>query len=420
MDNYSDPYPETPLIRKTANRKKDALSRKSPLNGIGRYAVVAITIILGLIYLNIPKYVHVLNENFLAKYFYYAFFAMVLPLLFLKNKALMVYLRTPFFVWVLALAVLNFIHLWIAQVGGSGARVDLIGTRIQYICLAALLGFAFSITRTETYERIFLVLAILIPCLMLLDFLNPEVLCPHRTTYIGRAFATFLNPNIAGSALLITMLLAMSIVRSGYRLPFLLIGGAGLFPTFSRGPIITWGLLWLFLVIRKAVPRMTLIIPITAFFVLPLIIQSFGDYVREREDIGSQTQNITARLEFFQTRSLDDNSAQERMEVLREGWDLFLKDPVFGAGAGATSAWSLRASTHNQFVLLAAEYGIFGILLWIWLAIVLWRGKYFRERLFQLAMVFTFVLQSIFTHNMFDDLIWLTTFALISGWRRNR
>jgi hypothetical protein len=65
--------------------------------------------------------------------------------------------------------------------------------------------------------------------------------------------------------------------------------------------------------------------------------------------------------------------------------------------------------------LLAAEYGLFGIGLWIWMIIILWKGRFFKDRGLQLAMVFLFAFMSFFTHQMFDSAsYWLATFALLS------
>ena len=149
-----------------------------------------------------------------------------------------------------------------------------------------------------------------------------------------------------------------------------------------------------------------------------MLLGSFESYLEGREDLSEGLANLLARLEFFQDRVLDDDSALERAQVLEAGLDLFLENPIFGAGAGATDLWSLRVSTHNQLVMLAAEYGVFGIALWVSLAVILWKGKYFQDKTFQLTVVTGFVFLSMFTHNMFDYLYWLLTFALVSGQRR--
>ena len=155
----------------------------------------------------------------------------------------------------------------------SRAGPSLIGTRIQYAVLAVLLGFACSITRTTSYERIFPFLAVLIPITVIVDFLHPGVFYPLGTegTVLGRAAATFINPNRAGEAMLLTFLLAIPVLRPRYRALLLLLVGVGVILTFSRGAILGWMLLWLFLLLRKAVPKYTLAGPFAGARRFPLV-----------------------------------------------------------------------------------------------------------------------------------------------------
>jgi hypothetical protein len=77
--------------------------------------------------------------------------------------------------------------------------------------------------------------------------------------------------------------------------------------------------------------------------------------------------------------------------------------------------WSHHGGTHNQLLMQAAEYGLFGIGMWVWLLLILWRGRFFSEPGLQLAMVFLFASMSMFTHLMLDvESFWLATFALVS------
>jgi O-antigen ligase len=157
---------------------------------------------------------------------------------------------------------------------------------------------------------------------------------------------------------------------------------------------------------------------LVALGALPLLLGSFESYLEGRGDLSASLDDLLGRLYFFRDQVLEDDSALERVQVLQAGLELFLEHPVFGAGAYVTQLWSLPVSVHNQLVLLAAEYGVFGIALWVWLAVILWKGQYFQDKTFNLTAVTGFVFLSIFTHNMFDFTYWLMTFALISGKRR--
>jgi O-antigen ligase len=411
-------YPNIPLA--VGPDAKVQATASSPQSLLGLYEVAALVVVLCLVYLEIPFYINTLNESLLPRYFYYAFFVALAPLLLLRFRLLMSYLISPFSLWAFVLIMLGTAHLMVALADGDQSRADLIGATIEYAVLAVLLGFACSITRTTSYERIFPLLAVLIPTTVIVDFLHPGVFYPlgSEGTVPGRAAATFLNSNKAGEAMLLTFLLAIPVLRPKYRAVLLLLVGAGVILTFSRAAILGWMLLWLFLVVRKGVPKYTLAVPLVALGALPLLLGSFESYLGGREDLSAYLDDLLGRLDFFRDQVLDDDSALERAQVLTAGLELFLEHPIFGAGAYVTQLWSLPVSVHNQLVLLGAEYGVFGIALWVWLAVILWKGQYFQDKTFNLTAVTGFVFLSIFTHNMFDFTYWLMTFALISGKRR--
>ncbi|MEZ4312162.1 MAG: O-antigen ligase family protein [Polyangiaceae bacterium] len=60
-------------------------------------------------------------------------------------------------------------------------------------------------------------------------------------------------------------------------------------------------------------------------------------------------------------------SAEERMEVMSDGLNMFIGNPAFGVGYGQFVQHSFLTA-HNAYVLAAAELGLFGF--WIWTIIV--------------------------------------------------
>jgi O-antigen ligase len=387
------------------------------------YLTAAIVAIISLIYLDISNYVYsVLNSNIEPKNFYYASVVIVAPLLLSKFRKFVLYMASPFSLWVFAEIIIHSYGL----LDGNEATVHLIMVRDQYLILSLLFGFTASIARTESYNGIFRILAITIPVLVIIDFVSPGIFYPIGTegAVQGRAAAMYINPTRAGQAILLTCLLAIPVMRLQYRMPLLLLAGAGIIVTFSRGPTLVWVSFLLFLLITRKLPKYSFVFPLVAFAVLPLSISIFKSYIQERQDLDFGSNNILERLDFFQTQSLNDDSAQQRMAVLEAGWRIFLDNPIFGAGTGITSFqsnfWPLMVNTHNQIALVAAEQGIIGIALWVWLLVILWRGRYFQDTSFQLAAAVGTFFMSFFTHNMFDTLYWLMTFALVSGRRREQ
>lgn len=402
-------------------RGRPEISLKKPPRAFwNSYSAVALMIALGLIYLNLPIYAFALNKTILPKYFYFGFIPMLTPVLLSKPKALLTYLVSPFPLWAFVAILLNIIHFFNPFVESNLGATDLIGTRIQMLVVASFLGFIVSVTRTETYERLFPILAAFISCAVVIDFFSPGTLYPVGTegTVLGRGAATFLNPTSAAEAMLIVFLIACTVVKMPYRMPLLMLTGTGIMVTFTRSAIIAWIFCWIFLLLKRLLPRSAFVFTFAALIAIPLLYGTFENYLSSRENSAASITNIQTRLNFFSNPDLHDDSTEERLKVLKAGWDLFVKNPVSGAGAGVTSFWSYRAGTHNQLVMLAAEYGVLGMALWASLAIILWRGKYFENKNLQFAMFCLFIFMSMFTHNMFDSPYWLVTFALMAGKRR--
>jgi O-antigen ligase len=390
----------------------------------GRYKMATLCLVLLLVYLNIPTYVYRLDRSVLPLYFYVGVFLLLSPILLLKPMSFVSYLVSPFAVWATVFVALNMIDLAVAMSEGNPFQTGLILTRIQYVLLAVCIGFAFSITPVASYEKIFPFLAVLAPCAVALDFFFPAYLLPRGTdlTIVGRGSATYINPTIAGEAILIIFLLASPAVSARWRTILFFLAGIGAALTFARAAIIAWIILLLYLSASRVLRKSAILFTALAVGVV-ILAGGFESYLSSRHDFEGAVGNIEGRLQFFSSANLTDESARERMDVFRAGWNLFLQNPIVGGGAGVTETgpshqWSQRASTHNQLLLAAAEYGIFGIILWVTLLVALWKGRYFKDGRLQHAFVLLFLIMTMFTHNMFDYLHWLVIFAMACTRRR--
>jgi O-antigen ligase len=397
-------------------------------NGLLLYQCAVLGLAMCAIYTNAPIYLYTLHASVPPKYLYFLLVLLMAPCLLARRSLLPAYLLSPFALWAGALVVVNLIHLSTWSTGGEAGgtylvdqagqvRAALVLTRIQYIMIAVVLGFVVFVTPVRTWLYAAVVPMVLLPCAVLLDFAYPGMFyqLDIEGAVLGRAAAMFINPTMAGEALLHVFILGSAVIGLRYRGPLLLLTGAAVLVTFSRSSIIAWGILLIILIARGALPRSMAVTTIVALVALALGLGSFESYLQSRDDFEGASSNILSRLDFFSNLSFEDDSSEERASVVKAGWELFLDNPVFGAGAGSTLFWSHRGSTHNQLLMLAAEYGLFGIGLWTWLLVILWRGRFFAERALQLAMVFLFAWMSMFTHQMLDaDTYWLATFALVS------
>ena len=392
------------------------------------YQAIVLAAALGAIYANLPIYGYFLNPGLLPKFFYFGIFFLVAPLILLRSRSFGAYLLSPFVRWAACFLVLNLIHLGVAAASNrwdgifsyeihSDARQALITTRIQYLVFAVFLGFVAYISSYKKYLYIMVVLMVVLPCAVVLDFARPGLLYPLDTegAVLGRAAAMFINPTSAGEAVLLVFIIGCSVIKEKYRVALFLLSGAAVVTTFSRSSIIAWVLLLFILVCKRSLPKSSVIILSSVFAFSLALVGGFERYLESRQELAAASSNIMSRLDFFSTFKFTDDSSEERAGVIQAGWELFLENPVFGAGAGATHFWSQRGSTHNQLLLLAAEYGFFGIVLWGWLLAILWKGKFFAEKGLQVSLVFLFVFMSLFTHQMFDAAsYWLATFAIMS------
>ena len=289
------------------------------------------------------------------------------------------------------------------------------------VLFAVFLGFAAFASSKQSYRYIFVFLAVFLPCAIILDFVKPGLLHPIDTSgaVLGRAAAMFINPTMAAEAILLVFLLSCAATKMKYRTFLFILLGAGILVTFTRSAIIAWALLWPLLIDRRVLPKSAIIVTSIVLGTGLMFLGAFESYLSSRQDFEGGLANVQARLDFFSNVTLDDDSSQERAEAIHASWNLFLQNPLFGAGAGATQFWPLRGSTHNLLLMLAAEYGILGMGLWIWMAIILWKGEFFENKNLQFAIAFLFVFMSMFTHQMLDSAsYWLATFALVAVKKR--
>jgi O-antigen ligase len=185
--------------------------------------------------------------------------------------------------------------------------------------------------------------------------------------------------------------------------------------TFGRNSIIAWVWVACLLAAAGTVPRVGIVLLGAVALSAAMFASLLADYVSGRPELVEAANDIVARLSFFTTGQATDDSAGMRLLVAEAGIQMFLDQPLFGAGAGATHFWSLPVSPHNQPVMLAAEYGVAGLVLWGWLMVQLWRGAFFAERPLQIAGALLAVYFSFFSHNLFDFVYWLISFALLSS-----
>jgi len=311
------------------------------------------------------------------------------------------------------LAMLAF--LW-----SSGSEIAL--QEAQTRTLSAMLLVGFSVLMADAATRTITRRAIAVSTVVTVAINFWEITHPMTFSMaLGRSASFYVNPNIAGAALVSGLLLALPIVPARLREVFALLVGAGVFLTLSRGALLCFGLVLVVLLASRQlrVQRLSLLTGGGLLLVASVVgtMMASGElsylsggadrFVRQRLGIGS-------REEFSA-----DVSASSRSNLAMHALDLFGERPLTGFGTGATVEWNEPESTHNIYVRHLAEYGVLGALLMPALLLLAWpryrQHKSGIHRTAAQAFVAFVALWGVFSHNVADDAFVLIGLALITA-----
>jgi O-antigen ligase len=142
----------------------------------------------------------------------------------------------------------------------------------------------------------------------------------------------------------------------------LLMLGAIVFTKSRSGMLGTVAMAVVYLLATRSLkPQVILAGVVTGMLVLPMLPQTFWD-----------------RMESITDADKDPTGSREqRRELMEEAWNVFLQHPLTGIGAGqfqnfgepgAAKKWRV---THNAYLQVAAELGIFGLIFFL---VIVWKG----------------------------------------------
>lgn len=311
------------------------------------------------------------------------------------------------------LAMLAF--LW-----SSGSEVAL--QEAQTRTLSAMLLVGFSLLMADASTRTLTRRAIAVCTLITVAINVWEITHPMTFSMaLGRSASFYVNPNIAGAALVSGMLLAFPVVPARLREVFVLVVGAGVFLTLSRGALLCFGIVIAVLLASRMlrVKRLSLLTSGGTLLVASVMgaMMASGElgylsggaerFVKQRLGIGSR-EELSA-----------DVSASSRSQLAMHALDMFGERPITGFGTGATVEWNEPESTHNIYVRHVAEYGVLGALLMPALLFLAWpRHQQRTLRVYHgasQAFVMFVALWGLFSHNVADDAFVLIGLALITA-----
>ncbi|MGZ9002314.1 MAG: O-antigen ligase family protein [Burkholderiales bacterium] len=206
------------------------------------------------------------------------------------------------------------------------------------------------------------------------DVLFPLTLVPRNVDGAnpGRGAGMFINANAAAALILMGTIAVLAHVGMRWRAAVLLVAAFGIAPTFSR-----FGFIGIVLLMGAAAvcrlldggQRLILLLAVPALVACGVVYQQ-----SVRQDPNAD-RNIAERLAWFESFGREtDFSTRERAHVARRAWESIVESPVLGHGVGTTLAQGRRVGTHNMYLLLMAEQGVFGLALYLSLIVLLARG----------------------------------------------
>lgn len=379
------------------------------------WAAVAAVVLLTM--LDLANYVSVIVPAILPKYLYLLEMALIAGLMAMSSHLELYRLRLPLIGFTLAVIAMNVFHGIFFEVGSSLDEVQgSAWTRVQYLLLALGIAMATTALSRRQLATIFAVAGFLAAASVIVDLMLPDLLYPPTTPgkVSGRAAGFFINANKPAETLVLCGLLAIPVLGPKSGLAFIAASGLAIFATFSRSGMVAWLMLiatywWTRVLTRGQVIGLALAaaVLVASGGLLALLIES--------QDLSAGAiRDVSNRLNFLGSGDLFDSSAQSRGFILAQGIELYLQNPVSGAGAGATHVWQFDVSTHNFAVMMAAEYGLFGILTWLSLIALVATGGYFGRRDLQFVSALSLTWFSISTHNVLDFPYWMLGLLVLS------
>lgn len=315
-------------------------------------------------------------------------------------------------IWVIPFFTLSVLSFIVVS-DGSAASLQVL---INYLKGGSML-IVFSLLLRERYLAFHAAYALVVAVILSviingIDFFQLSSL--PLSDVQGRAAGMYINSNMSGKMLVLSMLISVYCLPKKFRFIFCLFTFIGVLLTFSRSSIMIWFLVILFLSWQQAfvLPRVMSfsIVLGGSLFLVSLLVS--GALVGVLSSAGVElNKNTTARMggSFLEQ---EDFSSKGRAYVAEKGIDLFLNNPILGRGIGLSSNPKYHLGTHNSYIQLAAEQGIFGLLIFLSLIWMVWLAGTYEAKLFAVG----FSAFSLFTHNMIDQpAMYLLIVIAVSG-----
>lgn len=337
-------------------------------------------------------------------YWYMLLFALSIFFIVVEKEKALSNIPKRVLVWL----VLYILGSMLAYILSSQSEVVKLAAIVQIKALAVFLGFFILITdktiqKSALYALVFTVL--IGSSLNLLEYFTDMITWSDITT--SRSSGLYMNANYSGFILTFSLIFASLVVKKNWLWPFIIITTMGVLVTFSRT---SWAFLLIIIVsislIRAGGVKQTLnpldmkpsnflmlffIILISIGFIVSIMSGAALELVKTSEYSHLLSADTMSRLE----GNVDDGSANERYYLVFRALEVGAENPIFGAGLAYTYEWSERVAPHNEWLMMFAERGVIGLVIYALFYVFVWvkSGRYGK------LFVIIFGLSALSSHN---------------------
>jgi O-antigen ligase len=307
----------------------------------------------------------------------------------------------PLAIWVFVYLILSFLFFIFSRATPFNAL-----QQVKYNFLTFCV-FLIGLILFDSKEVLYiqkLVFGVLIVSILLnfYDLTHPLVL----TENIGRASGMYLNPNVSALAILVALILSLSVIPEKLKTLIVVSSGLAIISTFSRAGLFSY---FIFLLICFIYRKINFVSIFSTSFITVILI-SVTVSIDFTELIGPENAELLFnRINFFGNKdALNYDSSYQRADLLLMGINKYLENPIFGIGVGGGQEVSNTSysdqSTHNQFIYILIEFGIFGFILLVSLFLIVFRSDYQKVKSFEvLSFMLIYIFNCLFSHNMLDS-----------------
>ena len=325
--------------------------------------------------------------------------------------------------WLLYYTIINIVYFLISPAGPDEFRFIKLFFFFFFMIFSLILLFNLDDNDLSVTRKTLVFLVPVTTFMLGVDYFNPGYFYfgKETTTFVmGRAAATYLNANLAAGAMVLFLILGIDMIPKKYRIIFILLVFMGIFFTMSRSNIMIMFIILMIMFFQKKLYGSHLLITFTVIITFFIWLATGGlDVLSENYDL-KVTENMKSRVDFFaDNKESDTGDMDERKYILKEAFEMFQSNPIFGAGYSSTRLWNHRVSPHNTFIMNWADYGLFGILI---IPLLIYLSCYYifrfgKKEYKHMAILISiyFIFSSFFSHNMLETPFQLASMILLSS-----